>query len=450
MSVLATVPNIHQLIEDRELVTLDQLLSDVPTHAVSELLDDLPLGEATVIFRLLGKDRAAEVFDALDSGTQTAFIEAMGDEELEHVFESLDPEEQAWLLDEVPSKVAKRIQRQLSPAQLARANKLLGYPEGSIARRMSPESVTALPHETAEQVLSRVRRSTADYDRLAVIPVIAPDRKFQGTVSLLDLNRAVAQSPDSLVEALIAQELRPAHTLDSDEIVARDVLDNGLLLMPIVDAEDRLVGVLPIADAARIDREAVAEDAARQGGSEPLRRPYLLSSVVSVAKSRIVWLMVLAVSAVLTVQVLEMFEATLSQVVALALFIPLLTGIGGNTGSQAATTVTRAIGLGDVVVKDVLKVGFKELRTGMVLGLLLAVLAFGIATPFYGAEIGVVIGLTLMVNCPIAATVGGVIPLVARACKVDPAVFSTPFISTFCDATGLLIYFTVARTVLGL
>lgn len=450
MNVLATVPNIHQLIEDRELVTLDSVLTDVPTHAVSELLDDLPLNEATVIFRLLGKDRAAEVFDSLDSSTQTAMIEALGDEELEHVFESLDPEEQAWLLDEVPSKVAKRIQRQLSPAQLARANKLLGYPEGSIARRMSPESVTALPHESVDQVLSRVRRSSADQDRLAVIPVIAADRKFQGTVTLLELQRAAAESSEALIESVLAHEMRPAHTLDSDEIVARDVLDDGLLIMPIVDNEDRLVGVFPIADAARIDREAVAEDVARQGGAEPLRRPYLLSSVVNVAKSRIVWLMVLAVSAVLTVQVLEMFEATLAEVVALALFVPLLTGIGGNTGSQAATTVTRAIGLGDVDVKDVLKVGFKELRTGMVLGLVLAVLAFSIATPFYGSDIGLVIGLTLMVNCPIAATVGGVIPLVARACKVDPAVFSTPFISTFCDATGLLIYFTVARTILGL
>lgn len=163
-----------------------------------------------------------------------------------------------------------------------------------------------------------------------------------------------------------------------------------------------------------------------------------------------VWLLVLAVSAALTVQVLELFEDTLSQRVALALFIPLLIGIGGNTGAQAATTVTRAVAVGDVVTRDVWKVALKEVRAGLALGAVLAVLAFVVTSLVYGADIGAVIALTLIFNCPIAATVGGVIPLVARACKVDPAVFSTPFISTFCDATGLLVYFTVAITVLGL
>jgi magnesium transporter len=199
-----------------------------------------------------------------------------------------------------------------------------------------------------------------------------------------------------------------------------------------------------------IDRNAVAEDQARAGASERLRRPYLLTSVPRIAKARIVWLLVLALSAVLTVQVLELFEATLSQQVALALFIPLLIGIGGNTGSQAATTITRALALGDVGLRDILKVASKEVRTGLLLGIVLALLAFAVASPFYGLGIGTVIGLTLLLNCPIAATVGGVIPLVARACRVDPAVFSTPFISTFCDATGLLVYFTVAVAVLGL
>lgn len=440
----------QQLIKDRDLATVDERLSDLSTRTVSDLFDELPTQEATVVFRLLSKERASDVFDELDAATQAALIESLGYEEVESVFRDLDPEEQAWLLDEVPARVAKRIQRQLPDEQLARANTLLGYPVDSIARRMSAEQVIAHPQETVQVVVERVRHSDADSDKLTLVPVIDRDRILLGTISLLDLSRGMLLDPETTVGELCDRDAPYARTYENNEEVARRVLDSGDLLLPIVDAENRLVGIFPISDAARIDRGAVAEDIARQGASEPLQRPYLLASVFDVAKSRIVWLMVLAISAVLTVQVLEIFEATLAEVVALALFIPLLTGIGGNTGSQAATTVTRAIGLGNVGVRDLGKVMFKELRTGAVLGVLLSIIAFSIASIFYGVDIGTVIGLTLLLVCPMAATVGGVIPLVAKACKVDPAVFSTPFISTFCDATGLLIYFSIARAVLGL
>ena len=268
-----------------------------------------------------------------------------------------------------------------------------------------------------------------------------------GKLNPFDLVRS---DGDRHVAELMEADPPYAYTSDDAEVVARRVLDSGDLLFPIVDAEKRLVGVFPIGDAAALDKRAVDEDSARAGGAEPLRRPYLLTPVAAVAKSRVVWLLVLALSAVLTVQVLEIFEETLSQVVALALFIPLLTGIGGNTGSQAATTVTRALSLGNVRKRDFVKVAFKELRTGILLGIALGALAFVVASLVYGVGIGTVVGVTIILNCPIAATVGGLVPLVAQACKVDPAVFSTPFISTFCDATGLLLYFTVAITVLGL
>lgn len=263
----------------------------------------------------------------------------------------------------------------------------------------------------------------------------------------MDLLRRPGDAP---VVSVMDDDPMVARTEDDAELVARRVLDEGRLLWPVVDREHRLVGVIPVTDAARIDKEAMAEDQARAGASEPLRRPYLLTPVRRIARARLVWLFVLGISAVLTVQVLEIFETTLEQEVTLALFIPLLTGIGGNTGSQAATTVTRALAMGEVRIRNVTQVALKEVRTGLYLGLVLAAVAFVVAGLVYGTGIGAVIALTLVANCPIAATVGGVIPLVARAAKVDPAVFSTPFISTFCDASGLLIYFTVAISVLGL
>jgi magnesium transporter len=193
-----------------------------------------------------------------------------------------------------------------------------------------------------------------------------------------------------------------------------------------------------------------AEDSARTSGSEPLSRSYLATPILRVVRSRIVWLLVLAISAILTVQVLEIFEDRLEQVVVLALFIPLLTGTGGNTGNQAATTVTRALAVGEVRVRDLPRVVWKELRVGAVLGTVLGALGFTVAGLVYGVPIGLVMGLTLLSICVMAAIVGGLMPLLAKRIGADPAVFSNPFISTFCDATGLIIYFTIATAVLGL
>lgn len=435
-----------RLIRTRSLSELASLARSVSRDEIVAVLESLPAGDAAVIFRLLSKDESAGVFDSLDSGAQADLIAELSDVQIAGVFGALDPEEQAWLLDELPAKVAKRLIGILDVDEFSAAMSLLGYSQDSVGRRMSPVPLTASPTATVTDVLESLRRSDADLELLSAIAVIAPDRTLLGVVDPLALLR---HDGTELIGAVMTEPVS-ARTEEDSEKIARRVLDDGILVLPIVDREFRLVGVFPVGDAARVDRDAVAEDQARAGAVDPLRRAYLLTPIHKVVKSRIVWLLVLAVSAVLTVSVLEIFEATLNERVALALFIPLLIGIGGNTGSQAATTVTRALALGDVVARDVGRVAFKEVRTGLFLGFFLALLGFAIASWGYGADIGLVIALTLLVNCPVAATVGGVIPLVARVIRVDPAVFSTPFIATFCDATGLLVYFTVAINILGL
>lgn len=441
------IDEIRRLVDGRELTTLSGIVRDMSVTQLVRGIESLPVTDAAVMFRLLDKDRAAGVFDDLETATRADLITSLGHVPLTEVFAALDPDEQASLLDELPARVATRLVDAFDEHELDATMELLGYASGSVGRRMSPVAVRARDDETVGQVLAAVGRHHGDADVVSVVPVISHDRILLGTIDAVDL---VRHSPHERVTQVMDEDPGSVGTDDDAEQAARRILDGGRLLLPVVDSERRLVGVLPITDAARIDKEAVAEDQARAGASEPLRRPYLLTPVRTIARARIIWLFVLAISAVLTVQVLEMFEATLEQQVALALFIPLLTGIGGNTGSQAATTVTRALAVGDVRMRDVPRVAFKEVRTGLYLGVLLAVVAFVIASLVYGTGIGTVIALTLMVNCPIAATVGGVIPIVARACRVDPAVFSTPFISTFCDASGLLIYFLVAISVLGL
>ncbi len=446
MPTTTTLRSVRDLVSAQDVSGLVAQLRDKSPEWLVDLLEELPAEDAAVAFRVLPKPLATTVFDQLDTAVQADLVATLGHTEVGDVFASLDPDDQVELMDELPARVAKQLLRSLEGAELQAAMTVLGYPSGSVGRRMSPEYMHARPTESARTVLERATRLAHMTETIYTIPVILADRVLTGVVSLREL---LAAQPDQPVQELMSTAVQARASEDAED-AARRCIDHGVLALPVVDGEDRLVGLLTIDDAARIVRTAADEDIARAGAHEPLRRRYLLTPIRDITRSRIVWLLVLAVSAILTVNVLELFEATLEQRVALALFIPLLTGIGGNTGSQAATTVTRALATNEVDARDAPRVAFKEVRTGLLLGAILGTLGLAVASPFYGLDIGSVIGLTLLLFCPIAATVGGVMPLIAKAARVDPAVFSTPFISTFCDASGLLIYFSVASAILGL
>ncbi|WP_179556836.1 magnesium transporter [Pseudoclavibacter sp. JAI123] len=450
------MPPFHSLDDLVEFVTTElargdlsavaSALANAPMPDVAVLLERLPAGDAGVAFRLLPKDEAMTVFERMDAPAQREVVTQLSDTDVARVFSELDPDDRVALMDELPAKIAKRLIQELPADERGETAIILGYPVGSVGRRMTPDYVHVYPHELVRVALERIQQRGGSAETIYTIPVIDDGRHLLGVVSLRELFFA---GPDDTVEKHMATALY-AHADDDAEVTARTLVDRGVLAMPIVDRENRLIGLLTSDDAHRMVEAARDEDEAHAGAAEPLRRPYLTTPVFAVVRSRIVWLFVLAVSAILTVSVLELFEATLEQQVALALFIPLLTGIGGNTGSQAATTVTRALAMGEVRPRNAWPVALKELRTGVVLGVTLGAVAFAVATTFYGAGIGTVIGLTLLSVCTISATVGGVMPLVAKSIGVDPAVFSTPFISTFCDATGLIVYFSIAKSVLGI
>jgi magnesium transporter len=239
------------------------------------------------------------------------------------------------------------------------------------------------------------------------------------------------------------------HAIDEQEVAARVLRDHGVVAMPVVDAEGRLLGVFTVDDAMRVLEDAESEDQARAGGAEPLRRPYLATPVLGLVRRRITWLLVLIVAATLTVNVLDYFEDTLAAVVSLALFVPFLIGTGGNAGSQAATTVVRAMAVGDVRLADVGRVVGREILTGALLGTCLAAVGFGAAMLLVEVRVALVLALALVSVCVLATTVGSLTPMVARRVGVDPAVVSAPFITTFVDASGLVIYFLLARLLLG-
>lgn len=444
-SVSEAADDIRRLISEQDLAGASARLTPLSVPEIVELVDRLGIEDAAIIYRLLAKPRALDVFEALSPGTRGDLVRALRRAEVTSLFADMDPDDRVWLLDELPASVAPQLLRGLTRQERDLTSGMLGYPQHSVGRRMSPEFVTTHPQLTVRETFARIRAALDSAETVYTLPV-TDARRVVGIVSLRDLMSA----DEDAVIVDVMSEPHVAEVTEDAEIAARRTTDYGLLALPVVDGEQRLVGILTIDDAARILKQEESEDAARQGGVEPLRRSYLSTPIRRLVRSRVVWLLVLAVGAALTVQVLDAFEATLAQMTVLALFVPLLIGTGGNTGNQAATTVTRSLALGEIVPRDVLKVLSREIRVGLCLGLLLGMLGFAIAGLVYEWHIGLVIGLTLTAVCTVAASIGGIMPLAARAMKVDPAVFSNPFITTFVDATGLIIYFLIAKAVLGI
>lgn len=437
-----------QELRDREdLAGMQQWLNEHPPYVIADELARMDAVSAVVPFRLLDKDRALAVFEELEPVDQQKILLGLRDQAFREVVEAMAPDDRARMLGEAPAKVARRVLAGLSPHERQMTAALLGYPEGSVGRVMTPETVAVPRNLTAEQALAVVRRKGRDAETIYTLPVVDTGRRLVGVVQLRDV---VLSPPDKPLDELVDTQVPRVRATDQAEYAARLMGDTNLLDLPVVDSEDRLVGLLTVDDALRLIEEADTEDVARQSGASPWVGHYMSASVWQLARYRAVWLLLLIVAATLTVNVLDAFEATLREVTALALFIPLLVGTGGNAGSQAATAAVRALALGELRGTDLVRVVWRECRVGLLLGAMLAGVGMVVAAVVVGVRIAVVVGISLVLICSWAATVGATMPLLARRLRIDPAVVSAPLVTTLVDATGLVIYFTVARLVLGL
>lgn len=425
---------------------IDWLSARAP-HEVAEELQRVNPVESAIVWRLLQRDVALEVFEELDTYQQQELLSGMRDTAFREIVENMDPDDRAKLLGEAPAGFVRRVLAGLSHKERAMTAALLGYPDDSVGRIMSPEVVTVHQSTPVADIVSVVRRKGADAETIDVLAVVDSSRKLVGVVGLSEV---VLADPE-LTAADIADQNAPTLAVTEDaEKAARLVQETNSLGLMVVDSEERVLGVLTVDDALEVIEAADTEDVARQAGALPAGGHYLSASVLRLARLRVVWLLILIVAATLTVSVLQLFESSLERVTALALFIPLLVGTGGNVGAQAATSAVRALAVGEVRTSDVLRVAWRESRVGLLLGLALGALAFLAGWLVAGLAVGITVAVSVVLVCMWAATVGSVMPLAARAVNIDPAVISSPLVTTLVDATGLVIYFVTASVVLGL
>lgn len=446
MSESERAEELIDLVGTNDLTGIRLWLAEHRPHEIAGELSRMTGREAIIPFRLLDKDRELEVFEELDPGQQQSILLSLRDTAFHELLEEMEPDDRARLIGEAPAKIATRALAGLSPSERKMTAALLGYPEDSVGRYMTPETVILHRDLTVGRALEVVRAKGAVAETIYTLPVVSDGRRMVGTVSLRDL---VISDDDRLLKDIVDVFAPRVRATEPVEDAARLMQEANLVSLPVVDSEERFLGLLTFDDALEVIEAADSEDMARQSGASPLSDHYVSVGVLRLVGARSVWLMLLIVAATLTVNVMQVFEATLEEVTALAMFVPMLIGTGGNVGAQSATAIVRALAVGEVRVRDLPSVIWKEARVGLLLGLMLAGLAMVIGSLLVGPTIALVVACSVIAVCTWAAVIGSSMPLLARKVNVDPAVVSSPMVATLVDATGLLIYFSIARLILG-
>ena len=399
------------------------------------------------IFQRLPAELTDAVFWQFEPDHQAAVLESLHHDQVIRLLENMDPDDRVHLFQVMPADLISRLMTQLSPRERRSTELLLAYPKETAGRIMNPEFIWLKPGMTVSAALAEVRLHRDKAETIYVLPVSDDAMRLLGTVELEDL---VLAEPKQRIEELIRQPQYSVSAWDDQETTARLIQSADLVAVPVVEKDNRLVGLVTVDDAMDVLESEESEDMARAGATEPIGRAYFSVSLIRLVRSRIVWLSLLALAATLTVNVLSAFETTLERAVSLALFIPLLIGIGGNTGAQSATTIVRAMATEEIDTSDLLRVLLREGLVGLILRALLGAIAFLVVSAIFGRDIALIVAVTLVTICTLAAIVGSSMPLFARILGVDPAVVSAPVVTTVVDATGLLVYFLIAAAVLGL
>jgi magnesium transporter len=439
---------VARAIDDRSPEQLTDLLLRLSPRDTAEVLEGMPSRELATAISLLGDERAADVLEHLDAADAARVLVRLSRTDAADVLEEMAPDDAADVVEEMREEQAEAILVEMQAEDAEEVRALLAYPPESAAGIMTREVVTVSPDLTADETLAAIRRVAREAETIYYVYVTDPNEHLLGVLSLRDLVLAPPNTP--IGEITIRDPLTVPADADQ-EVAARLLTEHSLLAIPVVDSERRLLGIVTADDAGDVLEEEATEDVEKLGGSVPLDKPYLHTSPLELVWKRARWLLILFVAEAYTGNVLRAFEDEIQAVVALSLFIPLLIGTAGNTGTQITTTITRALATGDIRFSDAFRVFRKELIASVLLGIVMAVAAYGRAWLLdVGVGVGVVVALTAGLMVVWSAAIASMLPLLLRRLRLDPAVVSGPFITTLVDGTGLLIYFTLAARLLNL
>ena len=454
---IAETEEILQLLAARNFAVLKPLLSSMNAldlaQVFNEIKDDADL---PVLFRILPKDLAAETFVEMDSDVKETLIHRLNDKELRAVMDELFVDDAVDLIEEMPASVVKRVLAQSDGETRAYINEILKYPKDSAGSIMTIEFVALRPTMTVDEAFERIRKTAIDKETIYTCYVTDDTKKLLGLVTAKDLMLAKksAKIADVMTENVIY-----AHTEDDKEEVARTISDYGFLALPIVDRETRLVGIVTVDDAMTVIEDENTEDIAKMAAVTPTDKPYLKTSVWRICLNRLPWLLLLLVSSTFSGWIISANESTLNHAqfgIILTACMPMLMGTGGNAGSQASAMIIRGLALGEVKFADVWKVIWKELRVSLLMGVFLSIACFlkvflldGMMHQDGGVLVSAVISLSLFVTIALSKLIGSLLPLLAKKCKLDPAVVASPFITTIIDVLSLTVYCFFALTLLS-
>ena len=445
-----------KMLEDKKYITLRDILLTMYPSDIAAIFSNLEEKQIPLMFRLLSKEQAAETFVEMDPDSQELLIKGFSDNELKEVLDELYVDDAADIVEEMPANVVKRILDHANPEMRKSINQILRYPEDSAGSIMTTEYVSLWPNMTVEEAILSIRRQGVDKETIYTCYVTAPDRTLMGLVSVKDL--LLAQDDEMPLKDIMLTNIISVTTHTDQEAVARTLSKYNFLALPVVDGENRMVGIVTFDDAMDVLIEEATEDMERMSGMTPSEKPYLKSSPLELFKNRFPWLTLLMVSSTFTGLIITSFEDALASVVALTAFIPMLMGTGGNSGSQSSVTVIRSLSLGELKFRDIGAVLWKELSTSLMCGIALGLVCFAkiwlidhllFANPDITLMVDLVVSLALVLTVVIAKIVGGLLPLAAKALGADPAVMASPFITTIVDAVSLLVYFMFAKMIRG-
>ncbi len=436
------------LANSKRLKKLKDELCDMNEVDIAELLEALPPERSLVIFRLLPKDLSSDVFASLDSDERQHIIESIDDIELRRIFEDLAIDDAVDMVEELPASVVKRILKTATPATRSLINEYLQYPDNSAGSIMTAEYVALRPSMTVADAIQYIRTHGVDKETIYTCYVINPQRKLEGVVTLKDL---LMHPYETTVQDIMDDNIMSAYTTDDQEEVAATFNKYDLLALPVVDRENRLVGIVTVDDIVDVMEEEATEDFEKMAAMVPSDKTYLKTGVFELARHRIVWLFILMISSTLSGMILTHYQATFAAIPLLVSFIPTLMDTGGNSGSQASTMIIRGLAVGDIHLSDLPKVIWKEMRVGMICGVLLAVVNFIRLIIQYPGNVMIcaVVAISMLLTVILAKTLGALLPMGAKALKLDPALMASPLLTTIVDACSMIIYFTLASRILS-